>query len=293
MSKLILGCGYLGSRVARRWLEAGEVVHAVTRSPARAAEFARRELKPIVADIAAPASLAGKLPEADTVLYAIGYDRGSGSSRDEVQIAGLQAVLEALPSRTGRLVYISSTGVYGQTSGEWLDEESPCQPTREAGRVALAAEELLARHPLGQRAFVLRLAGIYGPDRIPHRRDLMAGRPISAIAESYLNLIHVDDAAAAVLAVEAHGRPPRMFLVSDGHPVRRSDWFAELTRLFAAPPPRFEPPSPEALAASRAGSDKRISNARLLSELHISPRYASYREGLAAIARELDATDDS
>jgi nucleoside-diphosphate-sugar epimerase len=293
MPKLILGCGYLGSRVARRWLDAGEVVHAVTRSPERAAEFARRGLKPIVADVAAPASLAGQLSEAETVLYAIGYDHREGRSREEVQLAGLRAVLDALPPQTGRLIYISSTGVYGQTSGEWVNEESPCQPTREAGRVALAAEELLARHPLGQRTFVLRLAGIYGPDRIPHRGDLMAGRPIFAIAESYLNLIHVDDAAAAVLAVEAHGRPPRMYLVSDGQPVRRSDWFAELARLFGAPPPRFEPPSPEALAESRSGTDKRISNARIASELHFSPRYPSYREGLTAIVRGLDTADDS
>ncbi|HEV2968476.1 MAG TPA: NAD-dependent epimerase/dehydratase family protein [Pirellulales bacterium] len=293
MTKLILGCGYLGLRVARRWLEAGEVVHAVTRSPERAAEFARQGLKPIVADVAEPDMLAGRLPEAETVLYAIGYDSRAGRSREEVQLAGLESVLDALPPRTGRLVYISSTGVYGQMSGEWVNEDSPCLPTREAGRVALAAEELLARHPLGERTFALRLAGIYGPDRIPHRGDLMAGRPISAMLESYLNLIHVDDAAAAVLAAEAHGQPPRMFLVSDGHPVRRSDWFAELARLFAAPPPRFEPPSPEALAASRSGTDKRISNARIASELHFSPRYPSYREGLASIVRELDTIDDS
>ena len=85
------------------------------------------------------------------------------------------------------------------------------------------------------RAFVLRLAGIYGPGRIPHRADLAAGRAIAALPEGHLNLIHVDDAAAAVLAVEAAGHPPRLYLVSDGHPVRRADYLAELARRFAWP----------------------------------------------------------
>jgi nucleoside-diphosphate-sugar epimerase len=291
MAKLILGCGYLGLRVARRWLAAGESVDAVTRRPERAAELAALGVKPIVADVADQDSLAGRLPSAETVLYAIGYDAGSGRSRNEVQVEGLLAALGALPADIGRIIYVSTTGVYHQNRGELIDEESECGSTREAAIAALAAERSIETHPLSQRAFILRLAGIYGPGRIPRRDELLAGRPIAAAPQSHLNLIHVEDAVDAILAVERHGRPPRMYLVSDGHPVRRGDYFAELARLLGAPPPRFEAPSPESLAASRSGTDKRISNARICTELHFSPRFPTYREGLAAIVRESETLD--
>ncbi len=284
MSQLILGCGYLGSRVAARWQAAGREVFAVTRSSTRAEELARQGLLPIVADVAEPKSLAGRLPAAQTVLYAIGYEPASGRTREAVQLAGLQGVLDALPADVGRIVFISSTGVYGQNAGQKVDENTPCEPAREAGRVALAAEQLLAAHLLGDRAIILRLAGIYGPGRIPHQRELSAGRPIAADPNGHLNLIHVDDAVAAVCAAEMHGVPPRLYLVSDGQPVRRRDYLAELCRTFGFPPPTFAPPPPEIRAASRSGSDKLISNDRLIRELHPEIRFPSYREGLALLA---------
>src|SRR5438132_485390 len=117
MSKLIFGCGYLGCRVARRWREAGEDVFVVTRSDERARAFSEEGYHPIVADVLCEPSLA-QLPAADTVLYAVGFDRGAGISMHEVFVAGLKSVLDALPAETGNFIYISSTGVYGQTHGE-------------------------------------------------------------------------------------------------------------------------------------------------------------------------------
>jgi nucleoside-diphosphate-sugar epimerase len=296
MSKLILGCGYLGLRVARKWIAAGDVVHAVTRSTERADELAREGLRPVVADVADAESIAGRLPEAETVLYAIGYDAKAGKSRTTVQLEGLTTVLDALSitaaerrATLGRLIFISTTGVYAQTGGEWVDEESECHPSREAAIVALAAEELIRGHALADQSFVLRLAGMYGPGRIPHRGDLLAGRPVAASPDDFVNLIHVDDAVSAILAVETNGAPPRTFLVSDGHPVRRCEFMAEHARLVGATPPRFEIPPPDVLAASRSGSNKRISSARIRGELRFSPRYPSFREGLAAIVGDENA----
>ena len=91
------------------------------------------------------------------------------------------------------LLYISSTGVYGDADGEWVDETTPCRPAREGGKACLAAEQVLAEHPLGKRSVVLRPAGIYGPDRIIRAEALRRGEPIDAPADGYLNLIHVDD----------------------------------------------------------------------------------------------------
>jgi len=284
MSKLIIGCGYLGGHVARRWRSEGHTVTAVTRSRQRAEQFEREGLRPIVADITRPETLVG-LPSAETALFAVGYDRRSGRSRRDVCVEGLRAVLGALPPQTGRIITISSTGVYGQTDGRWVDEDSPCRPLREAGKVLLAAEQLLADHALGDRGVVLRLAGIYGPGRLLRKADLLAGNPIPAPKNRYLNLIHVDDATAAVLAAAERARPPRTYLVSDGHPVDRRACFTRLAELLSAPPPRFFEPTPDALAAHHAGSNKRVSNARLLSELGVRLSYPTCGEGFAAAVK--------
>ena len=282
MTKLIFGCGYLGSRVARLWREAGHDVAVVTRNTQRARSLAAEGYRTIVADVLRPESLV-HLPTAETVLYAIGYDRGGGGTLNEVFVTGLNSVLNALPSGTGTLIYASSTGVYSQSQGEWVDELSPCEPAREGGRACLAAERAIAAHPLGARAIVLRLAGLYGPGRIPNAAAIRAGEPIAAPDHGHLNLIHVDDAARVVLAADQRAQPPRTYVVSDGHPVERSVYYQELARLWKAPPPRFMPPPVDAPAAARAMADKRIDNARMRAELAVKLAYPSYREGLAAI----------
>jgi nucleoside-diphosphate-sugar epimerase len=290
MAKLILGCGYLGRRVAERWLDAGETVHVVTRSSDRAAELAARGFAPLVADVTRPETLR-RLPLAETVLFAVGHDRQAGPSIHEVYVDGLAAVLDALPAETGRLIYISSTGVYGQTTGERVDEESECRPVRDGGRACLAAEELLARHRLGRRSIVLRLAGIYGPGRIPRRETLARGEPLAVPADGYLNLIHVDDAASVVLAAEKQAPLPRLYVVSDGQPVERRKYYEELARRFGTPPPRFVAAPADSPAAARASADKRIDNARMLAELAVRLEFPSYRIGLASIVAGESSAD--
>ncbi len=280
MSKLIFGCGYLGSRVARRWLEAGEEVHVVTRSRDRAARLEQDGLRAIVADVTLPETL-NDLPPAPTVLYAVGMDHSSGRTMREVYVDGLRAVLDRLPESTSRIIYISSLGVYGQSDGSWIDETSPSEPTREAGRICLAAESLLAEHPLGDRRVVLRLAGLYGGGRVPNRRALEEGEPISALPDAFLNLIHVDDAATVVLAAE-HSATEALYLVSDGQPIERREYYREAARRLNAPTPQFAPPSDDAPTRKRGGSNKRASNKRMLQDLSVELRYPSYREGLAA-----------
>jgi nucleoside-diphosphate-sugar epimerase len=289
-NKLIIGCGYLGARVAMRWLDAGDRVLAVTRSAARAAELRRQGIEPLVADITQPdtlTALAQLLPldlPMDSVLFAVGFDRRSGSSRRAVYVDGLRNALANLPTDIARFIYISTTGVYGNHDGRWVNEETPCEPTREGGQVALAAEQLLLAHPLGARSIRLRLAGIYGPGRIPRRAELAAGQPIAALQQGFLNLIHVDDAASVVLAAERLTvPPPRMYVVSDGQPPLRADYFAEVARLVGGPPPTFVEPAADSPAAERSDGDKRVDSSRVLAELNIKLQYPSYRAGLAAI----------
>src|SRR6185312_8200069 len=177
MSKLIFGCGYLGERVARRWREANQEVCVVTRWEDRAEEFRRLGYQAIVADITRPETLSD-LPVADTVLFAVGFDRASEKSIYDVYAGGVRNVLATLPAETGRFMYISTTGIYGPAEGAWVDEVTPPDPRREGGRASLAAEQALMEHLLGQRSFILRLAGIYGPGRVPFIRELCEGKPI-------------------------------------------------------------------------------------------------------------------
>src|SRR5687767_7961976 len=116
---LILGCGYLGRVVARHWLSEHKRVTALTRS--RADDFRSIGIEPIIGDVTDPAS--PRLPTADTVLYAIGLDRSSGKPMRDVYVGGLSNVIDALPVPR-QFVYVSSTSVYGQAGGEWVDEDS-------------------------------------------------------------------------------------------------------------------------------------------------------------------------
>ncbi|MCC6491832.1 MAG: NAD-dependent epimerase/dehydratase family protein [Pirellulales bacterium] len=287
-TKLIIGCGYLGWRAAQLWRAAGFQLAAATRSTARADEYRRGGVAPIVADVASRQSL-GCLPDAETVLFAVGYDRSSGVDIQTVYALGLQNVLSALPPTVERVIYISTTGVYGSADGRWVDEATPPDPRRDGGRASLAAERILTQHPLGRRSAILRLAGIYGPGRVPYLENLKRGQAIAAPSAGWLNLIHVDDAARSVVAadrwLEAQrgAAGPHIFCVADGAPVVRREYYAEAARLIGAPPPHFVDPPADSPAAARAGADRRVRNARLTGELEVKLQYPSYREGLAAI----------
>lgn len=296
--KLIVGCGYLGRRVAMRWLSAGHEVHALTRSPERAIELEQLGLRTVIGDVANPITLR-PLGGFDTVVFAVGYDRHAvGPGVDQVYGGGVRNVLAALPAATKRFVYISSTGVYGDAGGGVVDEQTPPAPRRAGGKASLLAEQALSAHPLGQRAAILRLAGIYGPDRIPYRTEMLAGEPIPAPSEGWLNLIHVDDAAAAVVAAESRldvvpdASGPHVYCVSDGTPVVRRDYYAEVARLLGAAPPTFTEPAADSPAAARATSNRRISNAKMIAELGATLSYPTYREGLAAILASGDTVEN-
>ena len=270
---LIVGCGYLGRRVAEAWRDDGRTVYALTRS--RADEFRAAGLAPVTGDVTDPASLGGlsELPPIATVLYAVGMDRRAGHSMREVYVEGLRNVLAALP-RVGHWVHVSSTGVYSQADGSVVTEESSTEPLDESGRVVLEAERTLLAAASG--ATVLRFAGIYGPGRWLRKAALLAGEPYTADADKWLNLIHLADGARAVRCAELHGAGG-VFNVADDEPVRRRDFYTESARLLGAPPAKFTPPATPAAEANR-----RVSNVLARRALGFTPQYPSYREGLAA-----------
>ncbi len=281
MPDVIFGCGYLGQRVAALWRDSGREVIAVTRTAERAAEFRQAGLIPFVADIQRPETLAD-LPVADRVLWSVGFDRMPGQSQEQVFVNGLRNVLGQTQNRCRRFLYVSSTSVYGQNDGSWVDETSPCEPVQPGGVNCLAGEGLVADAP--GESVIFRLAGIYGPGRLLSRvADLQAGTPLPGDPAAWLNLIHVDDAARVVVDIAEHPTASGIVLVADDRPVERGEYYAQLAALVGAPPPRFD--ASQSRARGSGGLNKRCSNRRLKSDFGVTLRYPTIETGLPAALR--------
>ncbi|TWU47479.1 NAD dependent epimerase/dehydratase family protein [Rubripirellula tenax] len=286
---LIVGHGYLGKRVGRQAVAAGHTVYATSRDPSTVGPAWGGEVTPIRLDWT-DRRMCARLPEVDRVLVAVSYDRTSRISRYDSQVGGLTNLLSVLPPNVD-VCYISTTGVYHQTDGVWVDERSPTRPSREGGRVHLQAESMLHRMRPQSPWSILRLSGIYGPGRVPRAGDVAAGRPISIPGFSshgggHLNLIHVDDAATAVMAVWGRSDGSlrrRMYVVSDDKPTPRVDFYRRIAREIDAPDPVFIDPPADASTRMRSDGDKRVWNRRMKSELVNRLKYPTFREGLAQV----------
>ena len=281
MKFLIFGCGYLGKRVASAWIQAGHQVFAVTRSEQNAATFRALGIRPIIADICEPDSLNG-LPQVDAVLNSVGFDRTSNRTHEEVTCGGLTNILAAMEGRCTRFLQISSSSVYGQSEGEWVDETSPCDPQTPGGQLCVRAEQMVRERfslQTGGSAQILRLAGIYGPSRILSRiESLKAGLTLVGSPDSWLNLIHVDDAVTAILASEQQSHSNQAYLVVDNKPILRSTYYETLAELVHAPKPVFDSSQPSPRGSG--GVNKRCSNRKLREVLGWNPVYPTITTGL-------------
>jgi len=293
---LIVGYGYLGKRVADAIVRQSPEtkVFATTRSKAKAELIAGLSVTPIIADWTDRRSLS-HLPSCNRVLVAVSYDPRSGRSRDESQVGGLSNLLEFV-SPDADVCYISTTGVYHQTDGSWVDETSPARPRAAGGEAHLRAESLLHKRRPDGRWTILRLAGIYGPGRIPRVKDVIAGRPVDGPHGGYLNLIHVEDAANAVLSAWECTQRSRLYAVADDKPVIRRAFYEQIARLTGSPIPSFttmtagrdalgptvKDTQPTGFLSSRSLSNKRIWNRRFRRDLMPQLAYRDYIEGLSA-----------
>jgi nucleoside-diphosphate-sugar epimerase len=285
MTTLIIGCGYLGQRLGAALCQEGERVYGTVRSLGRAAAIAGLGIEPVIADVLVPDSLC-RLPVAERVFYCVGFDRAAGSPLRTVYVDGLQNVLDKLSRSVTRFVYASSTGVYGQGDGEWVDETSPTCPQHESGKVCLEAEERVhvwaKTRDRSARAIVLRFAGLYGAGRVVRRSILERGEPIPGDPDKFLNLIHINDAAQAASAAQAATRPESIYLIGDDRPVSRKEYYTRMATLLGAPEPQFEPPEPGSPEEARDATNKRVNNNRMKSGLGVALIYPDITTGLAA-----------
>ncbi len=283
-SAMIVGCGYVGSRVAATWKKRGSRIFVVTRSESKAAAFAESGYTPIVLDLSQSAPFP-QLPEAETLLWSVGFDRTPGVSRDAIWIEGLRRLLNALPPRIKplHLIYTSSTSVYGDGTGQDVDESAEPNPVAEGGKACLEAERCLLDFAAGHSVIVsiLRLAGIYGPERLLRRvSDFQKSVPIMSPPDEWLNLIHVDDAVAAIDAISLLESPPTIMNVAARETVTRRTYYTTLASMTSSPPPVFEEPKPESepRAVGRGGNRRIVSAIR--PKLNIRFQFESIVDGL-------------
>lgn len=265
----------------------GEKVFALTRSPLRFQSLESEGIEPILGDVVHGLE-ESRLPNVDTVLFSVGYDRRSSHTIEEVYRGGVANIIEAYGDRRTlpHFVYTSSTGVYAQNSGEWVDESSATEPRRAGGKACLAAERLLQHSVFASSHTILRLAGLYGPGRVPRRADIVDGLPIRVPPDSLINLVHIDDAVEAVIVSSQTPHGQGTFVIADGQPVMRRDYYGLFATLVGAPDPTFIQPADGAHVTQRSSASKRMSNRKMIEKLKVSLRYPDYRSGLKSIVEQ-------
>jgi nucleoside-diphosphate-sugar epimerase len=235
--------------------------------------------EPIAADLSSSdlASLPGGM---NHIVYAASADDSSEPAYVKAYVTGLRRLLNALdPAALQRIFFISSTAVYGQTEGEWVDEDSETTPTYFSGVRMLEAERLLAGS--GFPFTILRCSGIYGPGRTRLIDSLRQGTATSSAR--FTNRIHRDDIAGAILYLLGSSEAPQRLLLSDDEPAPEHEVFQYLAGLLGVPTP---PRTTASSTASQRGGLKRCRNTRLRATGY-RLRYPTYREGYAAMLAAL------
>lgn len=291
--RLIAGCGYLGRRVAKLWLDQGISVAALTRTEVGASALRSLGIQPILGDVTDPNSLEklARIGPFEGLFHAVGLDRASGKSMTEVYVHGLENLLIQLPSSfCPKVVFISSTSVHAQTDGSWITESILPDATTGSGGTAYQAESVLRQ--LRPSAVILRFAGIYGPGRLLRSKAIEQGAPIPVDPEKWLNLIHVEDGARAVHLAWNKAPLGATFLLADGNPVLRGEYYRTLAKLMGAPDPSFI----AGLPGTRGGPDashRRIDSHFAREALGWQPCYPNHELGLQAILAEEKASHPS
>jgi nucleoside-diphosphate-sugar epimerase len=282
MRVLIVGCGYVGLPLGAALAALGHEVFGLRRAPWGPA---LPGITPLAADITRPEELA-RLPAAyDWVVHCVSSSGGGTGEYRSIYLQGTRNLLAWLAARPpGKLVYTSSTAVYGQNDGSFVDESAPTQPLAETARVLVQAEQVLLEAARQSRfpALILRLAGIYGPGRSGRWfKDYLSGQArIEAAGGRILNLIHRDDVVGATLAALEKGRPGEIYNAVDDEPVTQLACFEWLAAaLGGALPPASPGPAP---SLGRGLTSKRVSNHKLKTSLSYTFKYPTFRQGYAA-----------
>ncbi len=285
---LIVGCGYVGLPLGAELVRRGHAVCGLRRTADGAGDLLASGVTPVVGDVTQPESLRALPGPFDWVVNTVSSSKGGADVYRAVYLEGTRNLLAWLAGGAVRkFVHTSSTSVYGQTDGGEVTEESAAEPRAETGRLLVETENLLlaAARERDFPAVVLRVAGIYGPER-GHlfQQYLRDEARISGDGSRLLNMIHRDDVVGAAIAALERGEAGRIYNVADDAPVSQLDFFRWMSEQLGKPLPPFA--SAEENAGRKRGvTNKRVSNRRLREELGCGLKFPSFREGYAAEMR--------
>ena len=272
MRILIAGCGYVGSSLARQLLHDGHEVFGLRREPTDLPEG----VVPVAADLAEPRGFDGIPGALDACVTAISADERSQGAYEAAYVRAvrnLRSLLEVESPNCERWVHTSSTAVYGDEYGHWVDEDTSTSPSSFTGRAVLEGEGLVLGSSVPHRT-VIRLGGIYGPGRTGLLDSVRSGEATCPPDPTYTNRVHRDDAAGAIRHLLGMADPPEVVVGVDTEPAERCEVLTWMAEQLGVPPPVAGP-------ASTRGN-KRASSRRL-QDSGYTFRYPTFREGYRAM----------
>ena len=283
---LIIGCGDVGERLVRRYRGQAHFF-ALTRSVAGAARLRELGVKPFIGDLDQPDSLQ-RLPHVDGVFhFAPPPAEGALDQRTRHLLRALSRQAHA-----GKLVYISTSGVYGDCGGAWVQESRPTAPVNARAKRRVDAETQLRVWGARQHVSVaiLRAPGIYAADRLPLERIRRGTPALMADEDSYTNHIHADDLARLAWLAMFRARPQRIYHAVDAQPMKMGDWFDSCADAFALPrPPRVTRAAADGLLSEALLSflreSRQLSNRRATRELRFRYLYPDSNTMLKSISQ--------
>ena len=287
---LIIGCGDIALRLVRRQREQGASrnggvqFYALNRSPSRIPLLFEMGIRPIAGDLDDRRSLRRLAGMADVILH---FAPPQGEGLVDQRTRRLLAAL-SMGAHPTRMVYISTTGVYGDCAGAWVEETRPSRPGNARARRRWDAEQQLRGWAIrtGVRLAILRAPGIYARGRLPEARVRQGLPALLPESDIYTNHIHAEDLARLAWRAAFHARPQRLYNAVDDSGLKMGDWFDCVADHLGVPrPPRL---SHEAVMAAVTpamrtflNESRRLSNRRIREELDFHFRYPDVHAGLS------------
>jgi len=285
MKCLIAGCGYVGLPLGAELVRLGHEVFGLRRSTSAENDLKTAGIKPLIADITKPETLAKWPCGFDWVVNCISSTGGDAEDYRQIYLQGSRNLIEWLATNPPKkFVYTSSTSVYGQTDGSQVKETSPTEPAAETAKVLLETEKLLSA-AIADRKFptvILRVAGIYGPDRGHGFKQFLKNEArIEGDGSRFLNMIHRDDLIGCIIAALKNGRVGEIYNAVDDEPVSQANFFQWLAATVGKYPPPSVPENPDE-DRKRGVTNKRVVNRKLKMELGYQFKYPNFRKGYTA-----------
>lgn len=277
MRVLIAGCGDVGSVLAQRLLQSDHTVFGLKRNTSTLPDG----VEAIASDLTQVSTLTNLPDNLDRLVYMPTPSQRTEESYSDIFVQGWQNLWNALPRPPTRSLLVSSTAVYGQSDGSWVDENTIALPARFNGRVLLKMEQLARAS--GSRIVVARLSGIYGPARRRLIRLATKGEPLTSASKAFSNRIHIEDAGAALAHLLVMKQPKELYLVSDDCPVAKYEVVAWLAQKMGRSPPQMLSANTSDMTDS--GMGKKVSNKRLRDSGFVL-EFPDYRVGYGSILQQ-------